>query len=189
MAMKRILLVGAIAACGGKSAPRPVDNVDTEAEPAKPPYANLFVDGTRWQFAVVRSQTDEQDQRWTATCTVSDVQPTDGGTRSYVECDELDFPLLVGNWFTDGRQLLKMTEDEDDADVIMDAAPAPATIDLDGGSIVVKQQGDAWCWTRDYAEGDETWEELCFAHGDIVTGSHGFSGGMTDETNFELVTP
>ena len=52
---------------------------------------------------------------------------------------------------------------------------------------IVTEENNAWCVRNFQAQGDESWETLCFAEDlGLISRSYGFAGGSTIETTFRL---
>jgi hypothetical protein len=202
----------ALAACGPKPAAHTTTPDNTGGTPlaAATPYAHLFEEGRSWTYQVkhTSSHWDDQDpkadangnvneeEETTATCRVDSMTKGAEGAYSTLACDGLDegTALASAQWFMDDTGLY-VDRGGDDKDLVLAAVPAErhdAQHEDDGDPTEetsfdeIKQDGDKWCWTVAYLQGDESWDTICFAGGDIVSGDFGWSGGSTEETTYEV---
>jgi hypothetical protein len=198
--MKRVLLLGILAACGGKPAPAtlPVDNAELggDAVQARPSYAALFVEGKTWTFDVTFHTSDGDgnvgDDTAVVDCSVAWAKEVEGGKVSSIACaadTDIDTALpLNGEWFLGETGLYK--GEGPDGQLILSATPVDAREDEDGeeGSMhhEISHKGDVWCWEVSSAMGDESWESLCLGPDGPTEGTWGWAGGSVQENTFKL---
>lgn len=201
--MRAVAALALLAACRAPAPATPPAPDNEVAAPAAPFYAALFEPGAAWQFDVEQldSDYDEHDQfvdrveHFVLACHVEAVDRAGDVTTSEVACDDAwptnggDMPLR-GTWVMSPRGLWMSTIDG--APMIANPPERWVTVEDDEAGepiseLSLGEQGDGWCWSAQYMQGDSSWSRLCFdAHGP-TEGGYGWSGGSEHATSFTLV--
>lgn len=201
-----VLLVTALAACGGPSAPAaPAAPNNTGAAAGGAVYDALFEQGRTWTLDLVDKTTPPLDmgppseQRGAATCTVEMAHAMGEQRMAKITCTGAERTLYAppGWWIADPRGLwhfdVERSADEvhaamaklDEGRMLLAAQPAARRkeyeSEVDGLEAFEAKAGadGAWCVSYVMAMGDEAGYEVCLAPGRGIVSGSSFSAGAT----------